>query len=270
MCLGLHIVFGGKSNPVNGGVRWTLALILAGLMYFGLLMQSAQAANFNLSCSSPPASVNDQIGTGAITDTVSATSLPAGGTMTFTTTHQGGGNIAITISQAGGTTTSTPTSSAFTVSNSVTTNVSTFTIAGAGSRNFTIAITGSSTGGRLASWTATCAGGVADTDPPTLVTSPGNLTANTDPGVNTAVVTYTDPTFTDNVGVVSVVQIAGLPSGGSFPLGVTTNTFRATDAAGNSFDHSFTVTVSDAEDPVISGVPANIVQSTDAGVNTAV
>ena len=41
----------------------------------------------------------------------------------------------------------------------------------------------------------------------------------------------------------SVIQIAGLPSGSVFPPGITTNTFVATDSAGNKDTCSFTVTV---------------------------
>ncbi|MDX2278948.1 MAG: HYR domain-containing protein, partial [Saprospiraceae bacterium] len=46
------------------------------------------------------------------------------------------------------------------------------------------------------------------------------------------------------------VQIAGLPSGAAFPRGVTTNCFRATDAAGNTASCCFTVTVLEFPNPV--------------------
>jgi hypothetical protein len=65
-----------------------------------------------------------------------------------------------------------------------------------------------------------------------------------------------------------LVQIAGLPSGAIYPVGVTTNTFRATDIAGNTSTCSFTVTVNDNQAPVLS-CPANIIRNTDAGVCTA-
>ena len=60
--------------------------------------------------------------------------------------------------------------------------------------------------------------------------------------------------FLDNVkvnGNVSVVQTAGLPSGSLFPVGTTTNTFEATDAAGNKTTCSFEVTVTDTERPTV-------------------
>jgi hypothetical protein len=63
----------------------------------------------------------------------------------------------------------------------------------------------------------------------------------------------------------TLVQIAGIPSGGFHPVGVTTNTYRATDAAGNTAQCSFTVTVVDAQAPSLT-CPPNMVRPTDAGV----
>ncbi len=45
-------------------------------------------------------------------------------------------------------------------------------------------------------------------------------------------------------------QTAGLPSGSTFPVGTTTNTFVVTDASGNTDTCTFTVTVNDNEPPV--------------------
>ncbi|MFN8289756.1 MAG: HYR domain-containing protein [Chitinophagaceae bacterium] len=70
---------------------------------------------------------------------------------------------------------------------------------------------------------------------------------------------YTAPSTT-------LVQIAGIARGGLFPVGVTTNTFRATDAAGNTSTCSFTVTVNDVEAPVFTTCPAGVIRNTDAGV----
>ena len=47
-------------------------------------------------------------------------------------------------------------------------------------------------------------------------------------------------------------QVDGLPSGSTFPLGVTVNRFRATDDAGNVATTSFNVVINDVQDPVIS------------------
>lgn len=54
-----------------------------------------------------------------------------------------------------------------------------------------------------------------------------------------------------------VIQTAGLPSGSSFPVGITTNTFEVADASGNIATYSFNITVSDDENPTASA-PAPI------------
>jgi hypothetical protein len=92
---------------------------------------------------------------------------------------------------------------------------------------------------------------VNDTEPPTI-SCPGNITKNNDPGVCGAVVTYTTPVGSDNCPGATTAQTAGLPSGSTFPVGTTTNTFEVTDSSGNKTSCSFTVTVNDVENPVIS------------------
>ncbi len=116
-----------------------------------------------------------------------------------------------------------------------------------------------------------CSGAlVLDTTPPVLNGVPVDITVNMDPGQPTAVVTYTPPTATDDTdGAITPVLTAGLASGAAFPLGTTTVTYTATDAAGNSASASFTVTVNDNEAPVIT-VPADITVNTDAGQPTAI
>jgi PKD repeat protein len=49
----------------------------------------------------------------------------------------------------------------------------------------------------------------------------------------------------------TMVQTAGLPSGSVFPIGLTLNTFKATDASGNVSNASFTVTVEDNQLPTV-------------------
>ncbi|MDX2360737.1 MAG: HYR domain-containing protein [Crocinitomicaceae bacterium] len=58
-----------------------------------------------------------------------------------------------------------------------------------------------------------------------------------------SLVTFTTPTATDNCGVVSVTQVAGLPSGSFFPVGTTTVSYEALDVNGNIFTCSFDVTI---------------------------
>ena len=85
---------------------------------------------------------------------------------------------------------------------------------------------------------------VVDATPPTI-SCPSNITVYL-PANSTAtstVVNYTAPTGTDNCANATTTQTTGLASGASFPVGTTTNTFRVTDAVGNTAECSFTVTV---------------------------
>ncbi|HVM47352.1 MAG TPA: HYR domain-containing protein [Candidatus Acidoferrum sp.] len=92
---------------------------------------------------------------------------------------------------------------------------------------------------------------VVDTTPPVLACPP-DLSVLNDPGQCGAVVYYTAPAGQDTCSSVTTTQVAGLASGAFFPLGRTTNTFQATDGAGNSALCSFVVTVADAEPPAIT------------------
>jgi uncharacterized repeat protein (TIGR01451 family) len=96
---------------------------------------------------------------------------------------------------------------------------------------------------------------VNDTTPP-AITPPANVTAYTGAGASTCD-TQVDPgtaTATDNC---STPTISRSPSGNTFPVGSTTVTWTATDAAGNSSTATQTVTVIDNTPPVIS-CPANV------------
>lgn len=57
----------------------------------------------------------------------------------------------------------------------------------------------------------------------------------------------------------SIEQIAGLPPGSQFPIGVTTNTYIVTDASGNTTESSFNVTVNEFPNPVANLACNNLV-----------
>jgi subtilisin-like proprotein convertase family protein len=102
-------------------------------------------------------------------------------------------------------------------------------------------------GGSLDSWTlsivtATCDPCLSDTEPPTI-TCPANVTAVGTPGSPTVVVTFPDPVFSDNCPGVTAACVP--PSGSTVPVGTTTITCTATDAAGNTATCSFTVSAFD-------------------------
>ena len=96
-------------------------------------------------------------------------------------------------------------------------------------------------------------GVVVDTTATTITNVPANLTPEA-ASASGAVVTFPMATATDAVGVTSLT--VSQVSGSLFPLGVTTVTFTASDAAGNTSTASFTVTVRDATPPYLEYIGA--------------
>ena len=108
---------------------------------------------------------------------------------------------------------------------------------------------------------------LTDDEAPVISDTPADITQTNDAGNCSAVVNWTAPTAADNCGIDSMTGDAA--SGDTFPVGTTTVTYTATDINGNSTASTFTVTVTDDEVPVISGMPTNITQTADAGQCTA-
>jgi hypothetical protein len=115
---------------------------------------------------------------------------------------------------------------------------------------------------------------VNDAQPPT-VTCPANQVRNTDPGLCYATFTPPQPTFADNCAVTRLTWVMTGATTGASPAaginyvpstqflltgttgtGLTTITYTAADAAGNTSSCTFTVRVNDASIPVISTQPA--------------
>jgi hypothetical protein len=94
---------------------------------------------------------------------------------------------------------------------------------------------------------------VNDTEPP-VANCPANVNVSNDPGQCAAVVNYTS-SATDNCPGATIACTP--PSGSSFPVGVTTVTCIATDAAGLKDTCQFSVMVNDTEPPTAQ-CPANI------------
>jgi hypothetical protein len=96
-----------------------------------------------------------------------------------------------------------------------------------------------------------------DTTKPSIL-CPGDVVTGTDLGDSTAAVNGIPPAESDNCGVVSLTwAMTGATSdtgdtdasGQTFNLGLTIVTYYAEDAAGNIDSCSFTVEVTDDEDP---------------------
>ncbi|GAA1644036.1 HYR domain-containing protein [Catellatospora bangladeshensis] len=95
---------------------------------------------------------------------------------------------------------------------------------------------------------------VADTTPPAITGTPADITTEAT-GPAGADVSFTPPTATDLVDGTVAVDCAPA-SGGSFPVGATTVTCSARDAAGNTATSAFQVTVRDTTPPSLT-LPAD-------------
>lgn len=111
---------------------------------------------------------------------------------------------------------------------------------------------------------------VSATDPvsPVFTGVPGGIVTLPDtPGGSSAVVSWTEPVATDNVGVVTLSRTHA--PGQTFPAGTTDVSYMAEDAAGNRTTASFSVTVAgfqlwtarsfgaQANNPALAGAVAN-------------
>jgi len=90
---------------------------------------------------------------------------------------------------------------------------------------------------------------IIDTEEP-VITCVNDTVLNTDNNSCNAIYNYTVTAFDNCFYIIN--QIGGLPSGSSFPQGVTTNTFVATDSSGLADTCSFDVTVVDNQSPTIT------------------
>lgn len=104
-------------------------------------------------------------------------------------------------------------------------------------------------------------------DIPVIVGCPTDITVDAQAGTCDAVVTWVPPTVIDNCPGATLTSTHN--PGDTFPLGTTTVTYTATDAAGNTSTCSFDVTVVDNQNPTITGCPANITAENDPGACTA-
>ena len=80
-----------------------------------------------------------------------------------------------------------------------------------------------------------------DDESPVISGCPSDVSGNTDGGIATGTISWTAPTATDNSGTQTLTSTHN--PGDSFPIGTTTVTYTATDAAGNTANCSFEVVV---------------------------
>ncbi|XP_070537269.1 hyalin-like [Ptychodera flava] len=107
---------------------------------------------------------------------------------------------------------------------------------------------------------------VTDVENPSII-CPDDIEEYTDPGEDTAVVTWSQPNATDNSGSVNVTS--NYQQGSNFVIGSTVVYYNASDPYGNVDSCLFTVTVIDDEPPTIL-CPDNIDVDPEPGEATVV
>jgi len=126
----------------------------------------------------------------------------------------------------------------------------------------TVVLTATSTLGSTATGTANVT--VIDNAPP-VITSPADITVNTDYGICGAVVNFA-ATVADNCEATVTYDIQ---SGSVFGVGTTVVTATATDTSGNTTNSTFSITVIDNQKPTITS-PFDITTNADADTCGAV
>ncbi|MDP1572086.1 MAG: FG-GAP-like repeat-containing protein [Vicinamibacterales bacterium] len=226
---------------INGTGRYTISLTGAGPHELSFIIwdggglaggkfrletvQSFQDNNPGEDLPPPPPSDTTPPVIGALTDLVAEATQPGGAFVAFTVTAED--DVDGTVDPV-----------AAPASNSL------FPI---GSTTVTVTATDSAGNSSQDTFTVT----VEDTTPPVITSISGNLIAEATSAAG-AIVTYDPATATDAVGVVSITY--STESGATFPIGTTTVTVTASDAAGNASSASFTVTVQDTTAPAIGDV----------------
>jgi hypothetical protein len=109
---------------------------------------------------------------------------------------------------------------------------------------------------------------VADTQPPSL-SCPAPISQPAAGGTCAATVTYATPGATDACSGVGAV-VCSPASGSSFNVGTTTVTCTVSDAAGNPASCSFTVTITDTQNPTISCPPDQTALENPPGSGSAI
>ena len=135
-----------------------------------------------------------------------------------------------------------------------------------GTNQFTYKVVASNGTSNIATVTVTITDPCANDITPPVITCPANMSKTpTNGGTCWTNFTWNAATATDNCSTPSVTQIAGPASGSCIGYGVSTITYKATDAKGNLATCSFTVTINrpvdlcatDVTPPVIT-CPANM------------
>jgi subtilisin-like proprotein convertase family protein len=105
---------------------------------------------------------------------------------------------------------------------------------------------------------------------PVFLTFPENDIIDADPGMCSKKYSFNYPLVDDNCPGASVQVITAIDSGGVFPVGINTVTFRITNSEGVTSDSSFTIEVVDNEAPVVTSCPETVSILLGIGVKSGV
>ncbi|HIG06364.1 MAG TPA: HYR domain-containing protein [Planctomycetes bacterium] len=108
---------------------------------------------------------------------------------------------------------------------------------------------------------------VVDTEAPTIIRIPADISILAEAGICSAVADWIAPDSQDNCGIVSFS--ISHPSGTTFPTGDTLVSILTEDLHGNTAQASFTVTVLDQQEPILSQIPADITMAAETGICAA-
>ncbi|XP_038051960.1 uncharacterized protein LOC119724809 isoform X2 [Patiria miniata] len=102
---------------------------------------------------------------------------------------------------------------------------------------------------------------VTDDQSPVLTGCSPPVSGNTSPSLSTGTTFWSSPTANDNVGVTNLTS--NYAPNEPLPIGPTNVIYTAVDAAGNSVNCSFVVTIQDNEDPMFTFCPMSMEFNTD-------
>eukprot|EP00057_Strongylocentrotus_purpuratus_P013735 XP_011668209.1 PREDICTED: hyalin-like [Strongylocentrotus purpuratus] len=110
---------------------------------------------------------------------------------------------------------------------------------------------------------------VSDTEEPVIDRCPSTQSVSTEPDQDFAMVSWVEPGVTDNSNDVTQTFNGEGTNPGNFPLGITSLSYTAVDAQGNTATCMFAIVVSDNEAPIISDCPSSQTSTTELGSETA-
>ncbi|MDE0959774.1 MAG: HYR domain-containing protein, partial [Planctomycetota bacterium] len=108
---------------------------------------------------------------------------------------------------------------------------------------------------------------VEDLESPQILETPADIALANDAGSCGAIATWIDATSTDNCGIDTLTSSHS--SGDFFVVGTTEVTITALDIHGNSSTSSYSVTITDSEDPTIASIPLDITLTAEADLCVA-